>query len=227
MIKAYSYDGTLLSTDRWINKKIICFGDSRFYYDGSVYWNYAKSEWAGKAYYSIQDVLRRLLGATVETNAQPGLHSYQICDNIKSFNFANYECVVLGGGVNDWNSPGSRDNIGAIEAIGSDFDLTTIYGNWQSAIEYILTNYPKVKIYLLTPYKAWKSNNEMLPASYGTIKKDIAELYNLSCFNAYDEGNINILNRDYFYADNGNYIHFNDYGNKLIGEMIAGILEVK
>lgn len=222
MIKAFDYEGDLLSTDRWINKEIITFGDSRLAYDGSNYWNYAKPEWRNREYYSIQDVLRKILGCNITNNSVAGSTSLNICERIKNTNFSNYDSVLLCGGINDWRENSSIP-LGTLESIGTSFDVTTVYGSWQSAVEYILNNYPHIKIYLSTPYIGWFANNVEMPQTYYRVKTNIANLYSLNCIDLY-KCNINILNRNYFYADVTNYIHANDYGNKLIGNIIAGYM---
>lgn len=108
--------------------------------------------------------------------------------------------------------------------IGSNFDTNTAYGAWQSAIEYILTNYPNTKIYIEIPAIAWTSNG-VFPYEIAEIKEKIAELYNIPFINLYKNAGINEVNRDNFYCDDVSTtnwrLHFNDVGNELIGYKIA------
>lgn len=216
------------TTDRWCGKNLVCFGDSREYYDGRTYWDSAKPEWAGKPYVGYQQRIRDLLSMTVTTVAAPGRHSYQICDAIKSYDFSGVDACLFDGGINDWNDPQERDAIGELAPIGSAFNTTTRYGNWQSAVEYVLTNYPEVKIYLCVPYIGWDCSGDSereFPYSEAKIKKDVAELYNIPCIDLYKCASVNISNRAYYYADARGYIHFNDYGNELIGDIIADFIQ--
>lgn len=229
MLKGYSYDGSALNKDRWDGKKIVCFGDSREAYDGVTYWSSVKSEWSGKTCVGLQQSLRDLLGATVTTVATAGWHSYQICDAIKAYDFTGVDAVVFDGGINDWNNPQTRDAMGEIAPIGSTFDTNTRYGNWQSAVEYVLNNYPGVRIYLCVPYIGWYgtgSSESLFPYTDAKVKKDIAELYYLPCIDLYKCAGLNELNRDYFFADANSNVHLNNRGNKLIGDIIAGFILV-
>ena len=208
---------------RWKGKKIVTFGDSRTWYDKHNYTENTKSEWTGKTCIGYQEYIRELLQATVDNQGFSGYTSIQICQQIVAFDFAGYDAVFLEGGVNDFINA-SQVTIGEIAPIGSTFDTNTVYGAWQNAIEYILNNYPSVKIYMDIPAIAWVDNN-VFPYNTAKIKGEIAELYNIPCFDLYKKGGINELNRDYWYADDVSAttwrLHFNDYGNQLIGEKLA------
>ena len=225
MIKGYDYTGHILNNDRWLGKKIVFFGDSRTWWDGHVYSNDFKSEWIGKTCKGFQSYVVDLLGIEKETVATGGYHSYQICDSIKEFNFSSCDGAFFDGGINDWAVPGTRDTVGELAPIGSTFDLNTIYGNWQSAVEYVLNNYPATKIFLCVPYIGWTSGGTEFPYSYAKIKKDIAEIYNLPCIDLYKTSGLNQCNRTYYFGDTNMYIHLNDYGYKLIGEHVAGFID--
>jgi hypothetical protein len=133
--------------------------------------------------------------------------------------------VFLEGGVNDFVKS-SQITIGEIASIGSAFDTSTVYGAWQSAIEYILTNYPSVLIYMDIPAMAWiHQADDIFPYDIAKIKGEIANLYNIPCLDLYKTGGINVINRDYWYCDDvtsTNWrLHFNDLGNALVGAKIA------
>jgi lysophospholipase L1-like esterase len=167
--------------------------------------------------------MRKLMMAQVENQGASGYTSAQICELIRAFDFTDYDAVFLEGGVNDFVKS-SQVTIGEIAPIGSVFDTSTVYGAWQSAIEYILTNYPSVLIYMDIPAIAWTSAG-IFPYNIAKIKGEIAELYNLPCLDLYKKSGINEVNRDYWYCDNvtsTNWrLHFNDYGNALVGAKIA------
>lgn len=209
---------------RWKGKKIVTFGDSRTWYDGHLYTENTKSEWTGKVCVGYQQQMRNILMTEeVSNQGASGYTSAQICELIRAFDFTDYDAVFLEGGVNDFVKS-SQVTIGEIQPIGSTFDTTTVYGAWQSAIEYILTNYPSVLIYIDIPAIAWTSAG-VFPYNTAKIKGEIAELYNLPCLDLYKESGINEVNRDYWYCDDvqaTNWrLHFNDYGNELIGAKIA------
>lgn len=210
----------------WRNKTIVCFGDSRTWYDGKAYNDRTKAEWTGKTCVGYQQQLRDALGCTVISEGVSGNTSVQICERILAYDYTGVDAVFLEGGVNDFVKASSV-TIGEIQPIGSTFDTTTVYGAWQSAIEYILTNYPSVLIYMDIPAIAWTSAG-LFPYSVAKIKGEIAELYHLPCLDLYKNAGINEVNRDYWYCDDVELtnwrLHFNDYGNVLIGQKIAGFL---
>ena len=217
---------TLSPSIRWKGKRIVTFGDSRTWYDGHLYTENAKSELQGSVCVGYQEQMRKLMMAQVENQGASGETSAQICTRIRAFDFTGYDAVFLEGGVNDFVKS-SQVTVGELAPIGSAFDTTTIYGAWQSAVEHILTNYPSVLIYMDIPAIAWTSAG-LFPYSTAKIKGEIAELYNLPCLDLYKKSGINEVNRDYWYCDDVSKtnwrLHFNDYGNALIGQKIAGFL---
>lgn len=222
--KSLSADG------RWFNKKIVCFGDSRTWYDGQNYNNNTKDEWKGHACVGYQKTIEKLLGCQTINQGVSGENSISICTRIRAYDFSGADAVLLEGGVNDWIVSPNAD-IGTIAPIGSTFDTTTVYGAWQSAVEYVMTNYPDVSIYIDTPCIAWATSSDVVfPYSIAEVKKNVAELYNLPCKDMYKEAGITVINRDYFYVDNVSTtywrLHFNDYGNAWIGARLAEFINV-
>ena len=211
------------NNERWIGKKIVFFGDSRTWYDGQNYIGSTKAEWTGKKCHGYQQEVIALLGIIAINNGINAATSVDICNSIRSYDFSNVDAVFLEGGVNDFIKA-SQVTIGSIQPIGGTFNTSTVYGAWQSAIEYIMTNYPDVKIYIDVPAIAW-SGNTVFPYDVAKIKGEIAELYNLPCLNLYKNGDLSAVNRDYYFVDNvsttGWRLHFNDYGNALLGAKIA------
>ena len=204
-------------------KTLAIFGDSRTWYNGNPYGERTKAELRGKTCIGYQQTIEKMLGCHIISEGVSGNTSAQICNRITAYNFTNVDAVLLEGGVNDFVKQ-SEVTVGAIAPIGSDFDTTTVYGAWQNAIEYILTNYPKVKIYMTISAIAWTSSG-IFPYEIARIKKDIAELYNLPIVDLYKELGINEVNRDTFYCDDVSltswHLHFNDYGNGVVGEKLA------
>ena len=211
---------------RWAGKKIVVFGDSRTWYDGQNYGPSTKSEWRGNVCVGYQEQLRELLGCEVVSRGTSGATSAQICTSIRAYDFSDADAVFLEGGVNDYVKQ-SQVTIGSIQPIGSTFDTSTVYGAWQSAVEYILTNYPSTIIYMDVPAIAWTANG-VFPYDIAKIKGEVAELYNIPCLDLYKDGGINEVNRDYWYVDDVSQtnwrLHFNDYGNALLGSKMAGFI---
>ena len=213
----------LYNAFRWYSKRLVCFGDSRTWYDGKAYTDTTKPEWTGNTCYGYQQEIASLCGMTLINQGVNGETSTEICSRIRAYNFANVDAAFLEGGVNDFIRASSI-TIGELQQIGSTFDTSTVYGAWQSAVEYILTNYPQVKIYMDIPAIAWSGSN-VFPYDIAKIKGEVAALYNIPYLDLYKTAGINQVNRDYYYADNvastGWRLHFNDYGNKLVGAIIA------
>ena len=212
---------------RWANKKIVCFGDSRTWYDGQTYNNRTKSGISGTICVGYQEQMRILLGAILTNEGVSGGKSTQICDRIRQYDFSNFDAVLLEGGVNDYIKSNTV-TIGEIAPIGSTFDTTTVYGAWQSAIEYLMSNYPRLKLFITVPAIAWDEDNTMgavFPYDVASIKKEIATLYNLPVLDLYKTAGITTINRDTFYCDDisetGWRLHFNNDGNVLIGQIVA------
>lgn len=229
----YDYNGNVildtkkLITSKYVNKRMVVFGDSRTYADGHIYDETTKPEWQGKPIIGFQQIISDILGVSVTSEGQSGNTSAQICNRIRAYDFTNYDLALFEGGVNDYNAA-----IGQIEPINSTFDTTTVYGAWQSAIEYVMRNYPHVRIYMDVPAIAWKGTGDVVfNYDIAKIKKEVSELYNLPCKNLYKETGITIINRDYFYCDdpahsNNWHLHFNNIGHKIIGEELAYFINV-
>lgn len=214
-----------VSSLQMIGKTVVFFGDSRTWYDGKEYGSGTKSEWAGKTCAGYQQAVKELTGCVPINKGLNGYTSAQICEQIKLYDFTGVYAVYLSGGVNDFIKS-DEISLGTIQPIGGTFDTTTVYGAWQSAIEYLLTSYPELKIYIDTPFVCWNWYGTILPENIAEAKKNIAELYSIKCLDLYHESGINVVNRDYFYVDDisGNAqtrLHLNDYGNKWVGDIIG------
>lgn len=228
MHNVYNIAGNhVLLSGRWDGKQAIFFGDSRTWYDGQNYISTTKDEWKGKKCRGYQQEVVDLLGITTVNKGINGGTSIDVCNSIRAYDFSNADVAVLSGGVNDFIKS-SQITIGSIQPIGSTFDTATVYGAWQSAIEYITGSYPEVGIYIIIPAIAW-SGDAVFPYNTAKIKGEIAELYNLPCLDLYKEGGLTTVNRDYYYVDNvsstGWRLHFNDYGNALLGAKIAKFID--
>lgn len=210
---------------QFTGKTIVFFGDSRTWYDGKAYTAGTKPEWAGKICKGYQQTVIALTGCGAINKGFSGYTSAQICEQIKLYDFSLVDAVYLSGGVNDFIKQDEIET-GTLQPIGGTFDTTTSYGAWQSAIEYLLTNYPQLKIYIDTPWVCWNWYGNILPESIAEVKKNVAELYSIECLDLYHISGINVINRDYFYVDDisGNAqsrLHMNDYGNEWIGNIIG------
>ena len=219
----------LKARQRWAGKRIVFFGDSRTWYDGKPYPNTAKSEFVGKICVGYQQQCVKLLGITAINQGDSGKNTAEISQNIIAYGngFENVDAVYISGGVNDFIL--SRSKIGALDTDGGPYDTSTAYGGLQTAIEWLLTNYPKMKIFVEVPPIAWRGENgDVYPYATACLKRDVAEFYNLPCLDLYKNSGINAINRSDFYADDPDpaktnywYLHFNDYGNERLGQIVA------
>lgn len=220
---------TLISRQRWAGKTIVFFGDSRTWYDGQPYPQTAKSEFVNKICVGYQQQCVNLLGITAINQGDSGKNTAEISQNIIAYGngFKNVDAVYISGGVNDFIL--SRSQIGALDTDGGPYDTGTAYGGLQTAIEWLMTNYPKMKIFVEVPPIAWRGENgEVYPYATACLKKDVAEFYNLPCVDLYKTCGITKFNRSEYYADDPDpaktnywYLHFNDYGNERIGQIVA------
>lgn len=211
------------NTTGYNGKTVYAFGDSRTWYDGQTYGSGTKSEWTGKTCIGYQKTIEKMLGCNIVTYGYNGKNSEYICGKIKEKDFTGVYAVILDGGVNDYIVGNTA--IGELVPIGSTFDTNSVYGAWQSAIEYILTSNPLCKIIINTPFVCWNANG-MLPENIAMVKKNIADLYSLPCNDLYHYSGINLVNRDTFYVDdytlsNQWRLHLNNIGNAWIGERMA------
>jgi len=212
-----------VSNSVWKNKTISIFGDSRTWYHSKSYNDKTKTEWKDKVCVGFQYYMENILHCNIDSQGVSGDTSVQICERIKAYDFSNTDAILIEGGVNDFIKSSSV-TIGQIQPISSNFDTNTVYGAYQSAIEYLLQNYPTLLIYMDIPAIAWSSAG-VFPYDIAKIKSEIAQLYNLPYIDLYKKLGINELNRDYYYCDDVEQtnwrLHFNDYGNELIGTKIA------
>ena len=221
---------TSLSNDignirHWTEKTIVTFGDSRTWYDGHNYLSTTKSAWRGQACKGYQSFMKDMLGTTnIVNQGVSGDTSVQICGRVRQYDFTGVDAVLLAGGINDFINVSS---VGVLKPIGSTFDTNTIYGAWQSAIEYILTNYPSVKIYMTVPPFGW-SSDVPYPYDLAMVKSEVADLYGIPCKNLYKTLGFNMVNRDYYYVDDltqvNGCMHFNNYGNEAIGRVLSDFI---
>lgn len=207
-------------------KTIVTFGDSRTWYDGHAYNENTNN--AGAICIGYQSWMRKILGATVINAGYSGHTSLQIADTIKGYNLSNANIATFAGGINDFlqSTP-----IGEPKSIGASFDTTTVYGAWQSAIEYALTNYPATQIVLITPFVGWlrvTTTDDEVPVTYTEVKKNLAKLYRLPLIDLSEMCGFNKINRAYYFADDISKVtfilHLNDKGNELMGKTISKYL---
>lgn len=212
-------------SDALAGQKVVNFGDSITNYDGRTY--IAGSLKAGELVYGYQAYLRRKLLCETSNQGISGQTTQQIMERSKAFDYTGYSLVTFFCGVNNFlkDSPGK---IGTVAEIGSDFDLTTFCGAYQSGLEDVITRFPSLRIGIIIPYKAW-NEGALFPREYVDRTIEIAKLYGIPFVNLYDEAGINQINRDRLFVDNqanvSYYFHVNNTGYKMIADLIVPFVE--
>lgn len=222
---------SILEYGDYKGKNIVCFGDSITWYDTQVpdpNWTTIKDYTPIKGYVSY---LRDILGANTINEGVSGQTTEEICKRIIGYDFSNCVATTITSGTNDFlhDKP-----LGELKPIGSEYDTTTFYGAYQSALEYIIKNYPKVKIYLATHIRGWKNVNNGIVASdrtYADALIKIAELYGLPIVDWNKITRINEANKTYFSIDNVDhdpvnyYFHPTDEYHKYMGETLVSLIK--
>ena len=204
-------------------KRAVCFGDSLTWYDGHAFDWGAEQGNICKGYetYLIQAFNMR----EVSNQGISGASTPQICSAVKSYtNIQNFDYIFIMSGDND-----ERLNvaIGAPAAIGSTFDTTTVYGSLQSAIEYLLTVKPTIRIILMTEPQGWIYRG----TQYYSVDTDIpdairnvAGIYNIPVIDLWKESGINELNRDTFYNDPPTNNQYMFHPNNMCWEQLSRLI---
>lgn len=187
-----------LGLSKWAGKKIVTFGDSITWYDGRNY--IANTTEPGVLVKGYQTYMREELGATVINQGHNAYTTPQLNSAIQSYDLTGVDAVTILTGTNDFRDIATEE-IGNIQPIGGPFDSTTFVGAYQAAVEHILATYPEVKLYLLTPIKAWTDANGLMPDAYPNAVVELGKLYSLSVCDLYHESGINDLTKSVFLVD--------------------------
>lgn len=175
-------------TDKYMGQTITTYGDSITWLDGKVRNSADKAE--GTTAKGYQAYMREHLRCVIDNQGLNGATMTTISTAIKSKNFTGISAVTITGGVNNFRADMSLGTV-----VNSGFDNTTYAGAIQSAIEYILTNYPLTRIFLLSPIKGWDDVRGELPVSYSDIMRDIGKKYSIPVCDLYHLSGINNINK--------------------------------
>lgn len=222
--KSFALGKQYVVNSKTTGKLIYTFGDSRTSYDLQPYADSTLTP--GNICIGYQTWMRRFLTTPVVNLGVSGYTTPQINTYVHNTNISSADVITIGGGINDFLQ---SITIGTIGAIGGTFDTTTVYGSLQDMIEYILTNKPDAKLMLINPFTGWIQNgSQEFTEAYAVIKKNVAKLYRLPILNLDECCGFNVLNRSTFYCDDPNdvpyYLHLNDKGNAIIGQMISSFV---
>lgn len=159
----------------------------------------------------------------------PGYFAYRLRD-LKAINFNDVDIITLNQGTNDYTSGVAIDNNDNLE------DLTKYKGAIRYITKNILSKYPHIDIFLVSPtWRYWKksdgsfdydSNEYKVSGTelhnlrdYAIAMREVAEELNIKFIDCYNIG-INKYNCSlYFPSDDGT--HHNEFGRAKLGEHIA------
>lgn len=154
-------------------------------------------------------------------------------DNTKSYetliniNFEEIDYVTIAFGTNDFGGSVSLGNI------NSEANNSTFYGSIKYVIETILTAYPHIKLFFMTPIFRWAipgagNNSDITPKNghylndYAKAIIDVCYKYHIPVLDMYNKSNINALNHTYYISSDGT--HPTEEGYKLIAEKLSKFL---
>lgn len=184
--------------DRFQGKKLYCYGDSLTWYDGN------QATWGphqGDTIVGYESYLRAYLSMTVVNRGYSGKTTPQIISNLLSHDIDDADMLSIMGGDNDDRLSVS---IGSLLPSGSEFDETTVIGALQSGIEYVLTNNPTCKLFLMTEPLGWTGRSGELirvDDDYPNAYRRVAEYYGLPLLDLRNTSGVNELTRNSMYLD--------------------------
>lgn len=215
-------------------KNGISFGDSITWYDGQLF--VSTHVEAGQRAIGYQSYIRDYFKCNILNMGEGGYTMPIIYNNkVLTANYSDVDFITLTSGAND-----ARIGvpIGVLADVGSSFITSTYAGAMQAAIEYILSQNPRIMIILLTPIKGWFLENGTgnvpgsypdIPTDYPNMIKMIGNLYSLPVIDMYGMAFINKITRPIYIGDKdmwdeeaaAYYLHPTNEGFKIMGEFIC------
>lgn len=158
---------------------------------------------------------------------------------LEGIDWSEIDYITIAYGTNDWNSNYPLDNE------NNPLDTTTYLGAFRYSVEKLLTAYPNIKIFIITPLWRWWDTNTGMPSEihsdyidsndyakgtgyklwqYGDALADAAKLYHIPTFNLYWSCMMTKQNRlQYFNYNDGTHPKLE--GRELMAELISAQLE--
>ncbi|MDM8174803.1 SGNH/GDSL hydrolase family protein [Olivibacter sp. 47] len=225
-----------VESEKWLSKTIVTFGDSITWYDGKKFnESHAESSNVVKGY---QYYLRRELGCYVDNQGVSGYDMTQIYQVIKNYDdFDEVDAILITSGANDHRK---AVPVGDTESIAAKFDTTTFTGSLQASIEFILTNNPSIRIYLMTPIIGYYNESgtsdvpgpykgeRILSEDYVAAIKKVGNIYNIPVCDVYHTTGINKLTRTTLIGDKVDvpyYLHPTQEGYQRIANVLIPFLK--
>ena len=134
------------------------------------------------------------------------------------------DIVTIDHGRNDWSSKVEIGTIGTHTDLKASFDVTTFYGAFRYVIESIMTDYPTVRIVLVTPvqeYNIAANAKGYTIADYATAVRALGDFYSLPVIDMWKNSGINYNNYPTYKPD---MVHPNEAGHELMGRYAAGVI---
>ena len=200
------------------------FGGTRMSYSGS---------YAGASFPAVVDALISGTYTSVqdyvdgETEGRNKNRAQEHLDALEALDFSTVDYIVISYGTNDWAGSATIDNA------DNPLDKTTVLGGLRYGLDKLLTEYPLLKVFVLTPIYRYI-------ISEGVEDSDVSEVNGLTlrefsdkiiegakslhapCKDMYGDCNINKYNYDLLTPGG---VHPNDAGYRQMGEMVSGFLE--
>lgn len=215
-------------------KNGISFGDSITWYDGQLF--VSSHVEAGQRAIGYQSYIRDYFKCNILNMGESGYTMPTIYNNkILTANYSDVDFITLTSGANDARL---GVPIGVLADVGSSFITSTYAGAMQAAIEHILSQNPRIMIFLLTPIKGWFLENGTvdvpgsypdIPTDYPNMMKMIGNLYSLPVIDMYGMSFINKITRPIYMGDEdmwdtqpaAYYLHPTNEGFRVMGEFIC------
>lgn len=147
---------------------------------------------------------------------------------LKGINFNEIDYITIAFGTNDFG--GSDGELGDVT---SEKGINSFCGAIKYVIETILTTYPHIKLFFITPIYRWSfpngTDSDLTTNKSGHYLNDyvqsiinICKMYHVPCLDLYNNSNINKINQSYYLSTDG--VHPSDKGYELIAQKVSKFL---
>ena len=195
-------------------KKYYLFGDSITYWD-------SRTSWYDPEVYMVAypSYIRDVLGAEIVNKGVAGNTSNAITTRLLSTDLSDAYAVTYMAGANDLHASVPIGEIG-------NLDRSTYIGNLSTAAEYVLTNYPNVKMYFLSPL--WETNGDKGGyEDYAEAMQSVAEHYHIPILRWDIKSGIGKLTADTFYVhEDTTRLHPNNDGHRRLSDSLIPFLQM-
>ena len=138
---------------------------------------------------------------------------------LSTLNFNKVDIIVVLYGTNDW---GNGQKIGSIN---DTKDTKSLVGGLKTGIENILSKYPNIQLYFITPpyREGWLTLRDGKNLKeWGDVICETAGLYGFPSLNGITNLGINEQNRDYYL--NEDKLHLNNKGDGLVARKVGNFI---